>query len=133
MSQSPLTVFYIFCMVFISIGLAYAEVAWLRKTLQWSAIWSPMIPLAVFNLVLLFIGLYVLSGYLALFIFPIPVIPVIFVLLKAPAYAIVSRKTGIEFHSPWLVAMVMIDGGSIVSSMLLSAAGMINPTYKNLY
>src|SRR3978361_321318 len=81
--------------------LAYLELALLRRSLQFPG-WAALAPITLVNVVFGYIFAACMDSYGGLFIFPVPVIPVAYLGLKALAYFAVNRMGGGPLQAPVL-------------------------------
>ena len=132
MSDSPYTFFFLGAGAVLCVALGYGEMAWLRKTTQLSLIWGSVSTTAVVNFLFLVVFFFFATSQGIVMIFPVPIVPAIYLVTKLGLYFVIGKITGQPLHSPALIAFASIPIHGIVGSLFMMGALQINPTRDNL-
>jgi hypothetical protein len=112
--------------------LAFFEMLWLKRPFHFAVDWPGLPVVALVNAGFIYLMAGIGNSYYLLFIFPLPVIPVAYLLLKALAYFVVKRITHSPVHSPWKLVFLSLFFNSAVSLVAYGGFAGINPTLSNL-
>lgn len=112
--------------------LALLELLWLKRPFQFADAWPGLLVVALVNAVFIYLVAGIQNSYYLLLIFPVPIIPTAYILLKVLAYFIVKRITHGPVHAPWKAAFLSLFFHTIVFLIAYSGFARINPTRSNL-
>jgi ankyrin repeat protein len=110
--------------------LAWLELLWLRRGKAEGNDLIPFITLSVLNLGFLCLIVGSVNSYLALLIFPLPVIPILYLVSKAIVYFVCARRGAV--HNPISLAFLSLFTYGLLAVSLLGMLGPLNPTRQNL-
>ena len=112
--------------------LAYLELLWLKRPLHLADHWSVLVLVALVNTGFIYLLIVAINSYYSLFIVPIPIIPMAFILIKVLIYYVLRRITRSPLHSPLalLILSLFFHGAVAIASYV--AFGPINPMRSNL-
>ena len=113
----------------LGVALAGGEVLILARRFDLKA----ALLIGLVNAVLLYLLIAARDSYLLLFFFPIPIIPLIYVLVKGFSYLAVQRITGVPaFRFAWLIAVITLFVHTTIGMVAYSQFTRINPAFSNL-
>src|SRR5579864_4966050 len=112
--------------------LSFLELLWLKRPFQLASAWPGLLVVALVNTGFIYLMAGIQNSYYLLLIFPLPVIPTTYILLKVLVYFIVKRITHGPVHAPWKAAFLSLFFHTIVFLIAYSGFKHINPTRFNL-
>jgi hypothetical protein len=112
--------------------LAILELLWLKRPFQFASAWPGLVVLALINAGFICLMASLQNSYYVLLVFPIPLFPTLYILLKVLAYWFVKRITNSPVHSPWKLAFLSLFFHTVVSLIAYSGFAGINPTRNHL-
>jgi ankyrin repeat protein len=112
--------------------LAYLEMLWLKRPLQFVTDWRAWLLIAIVNALFVYLLLASLNTHLFLLIIPVPLIPIAYIIIKCLLYMYVRRLVHAPLHGPIKLAILSLFFHAPVALIGLLAFAAINPTRSNL-
>ena len=112
--------------------LAYLELLWLKRPLHLADHWPGLGLVALVNAGFIYLLIVAINSYYSLFIVPIPIIPMVFILIKVLLYYVLRRITRSPLHSPLALLMLSLFFHGAVAIASYAAFSPINPMRSNL-
>ena len=112
--------------------LAYLELLWLKRPVHLADHWPGLVLVALVNAGFIYLLIVAINSYYFLFIVPIPIIPMAFILIKALVYYALRPITRSPLHSPLALLMLSLFFHGAVAIASYVAFSPINPMRSNL-
>jgi hypothetical protein len=112
--------------------LSFLELFWLKRPFRFGGSRSGLLLLSVVNTSFIYLLIGIQNSYYLLLVFPLPVIPVAYILIKRLTYFAVQRITRSPVHAPWKAVFLSMFVHTAVVWCSYAAFAHINPTRSNL-
>ena len=112
--------------------LAFLELLWLKRPFHFSGSWWGLLLVSPVNIAFIYLLIGIQNSYYLLLVFPLPVIPVAYILIKRLSYFVFKRITRSPLHSPWKAVFLSMFIHTAVVWCAYAAFAHINPTRFNL-
>lgn len=111
--------------------LAGLELLWLTGT-SLVGPWGFLAALSLLNAAFFLLMVSIRDSHFLLFVLPFPVIPALYLALKALLYHGLGRASGSPLRHPWVLLLVTLVSHPLIGSLAYQAFSRINPTLENL-
>jgi hypothetical protein len=130
MTSSQFTVALLLFGVLLGFLLACLELMCLKRSFQLSEMSVWILVVTIVNSVFIFILITTFNSYFFLFIFPIPLIPIAYFVIKAVIYSKLAASYPVV--SPYLIIFLSMLFHATITYFAYTGFNIINPTEKNL-
>ena len=112
--------------------LSFLDLLWLKRPFRFVDSWPGLLPVSLVNTSFIYLLIGIQNSYYLLLVFPLPVIPIAYILTKRLSYFVFQRITRSPVHSPWKAVLGSMFIHTAVVWCAYAAFARINPTRSNL-